>query len=227
MNKNRNLIRKDIQKIKDFLTFPIRAVSLFEYDRWGLSSLASERFDYVVREVQGYCLDVGCGRYNRFINDYLNGDGVGIDVFPYEGLTDDQILIDMSHFPFDNESFYSVTFIANLNHIHPSLRDAELAEAFRCLRYNGNVIITMGNPLAEIIIHKVVKYYDWIFKTNHDMDSQRGMTEEEDYYVTSSEIYYRLKKIGFKDISRKSFLTQWNLNHLYIGWKRHEDLGQD
>ncbi len=67
--------RKKIQKIKDFLTFPIRAFTLFINDKWGLLSLASERFDYVANEVIGYCLDVDCGRNNRFINEFLAGNG--------------------------------------------------------------------------------------------------------------------------------------------------------
>ena len=67
----RHVERNTAQKVRDFLTFPMRALTLFLHDRWGLSSLASERFDYVSREVIGYCLDVGCGRYNRLVNDYL------------------------------------------------------------------------------------------------------------------------------------------------------------
>jgi len=40
-----------------------------------MSSLQSERFDYVSKEVIGYCLDVGCGRYNRFVKEYHNANG--------------------------------------------------------------------------------------------------------------------------------------------------------
>ncbi len=78
-------LRSPIQKAKDFITFPLRAVTLFVNDKWSLSSLKSERFDYVSREVKGYCLDVGCGRGNRFVKEYLKGNGLGIDVFEYEG----------------------------------------------------------------------------------------------------------------------------------------------
>jgi len=46
--------RKSIQKIKDSLTFPLRSITLFYVDRWGLSSLATERYDYVRTEVAGY-----------------------------------------------------------------------------------------------------------------------------------------------------------------------------
>jgi SAM-dependent methyltransferase len=212
--------RTDYQKLKDLLTFPFRAFTLFESDKWGLSSLASERFDYVSREVIGYCLDVGCGRNNRFVVEYLNGNGKGIDVYAYEGLSKDNLVEDISHFPFESNSFDSVTFLANINHVPKSLRDIELVEAHRCLKLGGNIIITMGNPLAEILVHKIVAYYDKIWGTKYDMDSERGMHEDEDYYLLDSEIIERLKRAGFVGIKKKYFLTQWKLNHLFVAWKK-------
>ena len=211
--------RARTQKLRDFIFFPLRAITLHDRDRWGLTSLASERFDYVAREITGYCLDVGCGKNNRFINEYCGGHGKGIDVYPYEGLLDENIISDMSQFPFGDASFDSITFIANLNHIPRSLRDIELKEAFRCLRPSGNIIVTMGNPLAEILVHKVVHWHDKFFGTNYDMDAERGMDEEEEYYLTDSEIIKRLSLAGFNNISKKYFLTQWGLNHLFVAWK--------
>lgn len=203
----------------DLLSFPLRAVTLFHEDKWGLSCLASERFDYVAREVQGYCLDIGCGYHNRFITEWLGGNGRGIDVFQYQGLTTDQIVEDMTHLPFRNNAFDSVTFIANINHVPRSLRDLELAEAFRCLRPGGNIVVTMGNPAAEIAVHKVVAIYDRFFGTHVDMDTERGMGEEEAYYLLDSEISFRLTKAGFRALTKKYFWTQWCLNHLWVGYK--------
>jgi hypothetical protein len=77
----------------------------------------------------------------------------------------------------------------------------------------------MGNPLAEIIVHKVVWLYDKLLKTNFDMDAERGMDDEEEYYLTDSEIDERLTRAGFKRIRKKYFMTQWGLNHLFVGWK--------
>ena len=205
---------------KDFLTFPLRAVTLIEYNRWGLSALASERFDYVSRETTGYCLDVGCGKNNRFIKEYLNGCGKGIDVYKYEGLTEENIVEDITHFPFEDASFDSITFIANINHIPQSKRDIELSEAYRCLKPGGNIIVTMGNPIAEILVHKLVWLYDNLLGTKYDMDSERGMHDEEEYYLKDLEIIARLKRAGFKDISKKYFVTQWGLNHLFLGCKK-------
>jgi SAM-dependent methyltransferase len=213
-------IRSTSQKIKDFLTFPLRAFILIDKDRWGFSSLDTERFDYITREVIGYCLDVGCGKYNRLITRCLNKNGIGIDVFRYDGLTDENIIKDISHFPFDNQSFNSVTFSAVISHIPKSLRDIELAEAYRCLKPGGNIIITEGNPLAQILIHKVVMVYDRFLGTKLDVDSERGMHEEEDYYLTDTEIVGRLKKSGFVEIEKKYFMTQWGMNHLFVAWKK-------
>ncbi len=207
------------QKLKDFIFFPLRAITLHDNDRWGLTSLASERFEYVAQEVIGDCLDVGCGKNNRFIVEYCEGHGQGIDVYPYEGLSEENIVRDMSRFPFKNAFFDSVTFIANLNHVPRSIRDIELQEAFRCLRPGGNIIVTMGNPLAEILVHKVVYWHDRFLGTNYDMDAERGMGEEEEYYLMDSEIVKRLSLAGFNNITKKYFLTQWCLNHLFVAWK--------
>lgn len=215
MKKIRSLRRK----LADFITFPIRACLLFGGDRWGLTSRASERYDYVAREVRGHCLDVGCGRHNRFINEFLGGNGVGIDVYSYEGLDERQVLDDITRFPFPDGTFDTVTFIACINHVPASLRDIELAEAYRVLKRPGNVIVTMGNPLGEILSHLLVHWHDKLFATRYDLDMERGMGAEEALYLTDAEICERLKRAGFEQIRKKYFWTQWVLNHLFIGNK--------
>ena len=202
------------------MTLPLRAVSLFHEDKFGLSSQASERFDYVAREVSGYCLDVGCGPRNRFVTEYLNGNGRGIDVYPYEGLAQEHLVHDLTHFPFEDESFKSVTFIASLNHCPRKQRDVELAEACRVLKPGGNIIITMGNPVAEVLVHQIVRIYDRLLGTKLDLDNERGMHAEENYYIRDSEIINRLARAGFEDIRKKYFVTQWGLNHLFAAWRR-------
>ncbi len=109
--------RNTSQKVIDFITFPFRALTLIETDRWGMSSLASERYDHVAREVTGYCLDIGCGKRNRFVSEFLPGNGKGIDIYPYEGLTEEHLVNTLDVFPFEDETFDAVTFIANLSHI--------------------------------------------------------------------------------------------------------------
>jgi ubiquinone/menaquinone biosynthesis C-methylase UbiE len=208
------------QKVIDFIAFPLRALTLHAgIDKWGLTSLASERYEYVSGYVKGRCLDVGCGPHNRFVKNFLNGAGIGIDVYKYDGLDDENIVEDISKFPFADGSFESVTFIANLNHVPKQLRDVELAEAFRVLKPGGNIIITMGRPIVEILVHQFVAISDKLFRTNFDLDNERGMTEDEDYYVTPEEIYERLGKAGFQNLQRRLFWTQWGLNQLFAGWK--------
>jgi len=206
--------------LMDTIFFPVRALTMFEDDKFGLSSLASERFFYVCRHVQGHCLDVGCGKGNRFVIEFLDGNGKGIDVYRYEGLTDEHIVEDISHFPFEDLLFDSVTFIANINHIPKPMRDIELAETYRCLRKGGNIIVTMGNPVAEILVHKLVWMYDKFLGTNVDMDSARGIQKDERYYLLDSEIRERLTRAGFTNIKKHYFITQWFLNHMFIAWKQ-------
>jgi SAM-dependent methyltransferase len=213
------ITRSRLRKLVDFVTFPLRALTVFHSDKWGLSSLTSERFDYAAREVIGRCLDVGCGYHNRFVTRWLGGHGKGVDVFRYEGLSDENIVEDIRRFPFPDASFDTVTFIANLNHVPRSDRDVELSEAYRCLRHGGNIIVTMGNPVAEVAVHRVVAFYDLLLGTKVDMDGERGMGQEEEYYLKDTEIIQRLGRAGFSRLKKKYFITQWGLNHLWVGWK--------
>jgi SAM-dependent methyltransferase len=212
------LQRSKWQKFKDLVSFPLRAISLFVIDRWGLSSLRTERFDYCASQIQGYCLDVGCGPENLFIKKHLNGYGRGIDNYCHDGLTQENVVEDLSRFPFEAETFDTVTFIACLNHVPKSMRDLELAEAYRCLKSGGNIIVTMGVPLAEILVHQAVRIYDRIFQTKQDLD-WRGLSEEEHYFLTEKEICTRLDRAGFIGTKKIRFGTQWGLNAMYVAWK--------
>ncbi len=210
--------RSHFQRIKDFLFFPLRALLLPEKDCFGLSSWASERFYYVAHESGDYCLDVGCGRDNRFIKEFLGGRGKGMDVYYYDGLTEENILKDPTNFPFSSHEFDSVTFIANINHIPEHLRLLELKEAFRVLKNGGNIIITMGNPILEIAAHKLLKIHEKIFR-QENIYHEHGGPEEEIYYLKDKEIKELLAEAGFGHIKKKYFWTQWGLNHVFIGIK--------
>lgn len=214
------MLRTSNQKILDFITFPLRAVALFYDDRFGLTSLRSERFDYVAREVKGKCLDIGCGRDNLFINKFLKNKGVGIDIYPYEGLKKSNLVRNFTNLKYRKSSFSTVTFIANLNHCPEKLRDKELSEAYRVLKNKGRIVVTMGNPIAEQLVHKLVHFYDKYFKTNVDVDGERKMKHGEAYYLDDNEIVSRLLKAGFRDIKKKYFVTQWFLNHMFVARKR-------
>ena len=90
---------------------------------------------------------------------------------------------------------------------------------FKCWLPAGKIIVTMGNPIAEILVHKVVWFSDRFLGTNVDMDSERGMKEEESYSLSDGEIIERLTIAGFKSIKKKYFWTQWFLNHMFVGHK--------
>jgi len=197
----------------------MRAFLLIEDSKWGLTSLRDERFRYSKKYVHGYCLDIGCGKDNYFVDHFLEKNGVGLDLFPYEGLTEENLVENFNTFPFDDETFDTVTFIANFNHIPKQDRDIELAEAFRVLKPGGNTIITMGSPFTELMAHLNVWLQDKWFHTNYDMDNKRGMQEGEAYFVRDKEIKDRMFKAGFRNFHVKYFTTQWWLNHLWVGWK--------
>lgn len=211
--------RSRARKLLDCLCFPVRALTLFHKSSLGLTSLADERFDLVASEARGHTLDIGCGRDNRFIAHFLRGRGRGIDVFAYDGLSPDHLVPDLTRLPFPDASFDTVTFIANINHCPEPDRDAELAEAFRILRPGGRIIITMGHPLAEIAVHKLVWLYDRLLGTRLDVDTERGMKDQEAYYLTDREILSRLSRAGFAPARKRYFWTQWFLNHMFIAPK--------
>jgi ubiquinone/menaquinone biosynthesis C-methylase UbiE len=209
----------DIKRIIEFITFPLRAGILIDTDRFGLTSLRTERFNYVSMRVKGKCLDIGCGRDNAFVTKHLKGNGVGIDVFPYSGLTASNIVKDMTHLPFKDQSFSTVTFIACLNHIPKDKRLAEFRETIRCLKPGGRVIVTMGNPIAETLVHKLVIFYDAVLGTHIDVDSERGMADGETYYLVDQEIRELFARAGLVNTQKEYFSTQWWLNHLFMAMK--------
>jgi ubiquinone/menaquinone biosynthesis C-methylase UbiE len=215
--------RSVVKKVVDTITFPLRAsfaMGRTEYRLFGLSSFSDERYDYVARMVRGYCLDIGCG-YNRFIKEYCSNNGIGIDIFPYEGIEKEHVLKDLTRLPFADNTFDTVTFIANINHVPKNDRDRELGEAYRCLKLGGNIIITNGNPIAEFLVHNMgFLYYNVIYYGLLHKPNIPGHAEGDDQlFLSDNEIYGRLKKLGFKNIRTKHFTTQLFLNHMIIAEK--------
>lgn len=211
--------RTRTQALLDFTTFPLRAVLPWRDDRWGLTSRRSERFIEVASRVRGVTLDIGCGRHDILVREFLDGHGIGIDVFAYDGLGPHQIVEDMHRLPFDDASFDTVTIVATLNHVPERDRDPELDEMYRCLRPGGNVLVTMGHPVAEWAIHRLVAFYDRALGTTLDVDDERGMHQDEAYSLPTSEITARLERAGFRGVTRRRFWTQWGMNGLVEGRK--------
>lgn len=183
--------------------------------QFGLPSLREERMRMVARYCQGRVLDVGCGPGNLFIKEFIGEEnGIGIDVFPYQGVSN--VIPDMTGLPFEDSSFDTVTLIAVGGHIPKSKRKAEFAEFVRMLRPGGFLIMTEGEPLTQFLTHKWRKFFDGL-QGKKDMDSERGMDEEEEYCMPKQELlsYLNTPPLEFK--KRKRFM--WGLNNIYIAEK--------
>ena len=75
---------ESIKKIMNFVFLPLRVILKPEPVRkLGLTPIVDERHKIVLSHVNGKLLDIGCGE-NLLVKQY--GDGIGVDVFPWEEL---------------------------------------------------------------------------------------------------------------------------------------------
>jgi SAM-dependent methyltransferase len=173
--------------------------------RLGLTSLEDERLSAVRPWISGRLLDVGAGR-NRLVREY--GDGVGVDTVDLGG--DAQVLPDSTTLPFPDGSFDTVTFVASLNHIPE--REMALREAWRVLRENGCVVVTMIDPVLSRIGHGIW----WYSEDKH----RGGMGPGEKYGFWPSQVRELMNETGFMVVVQRGFV--YGLNRLYVGRKRTE-----
>ncbi len=207
--------RSIIGKIADVITFPIRALFMGTEGKLGLSSLREERMRTVAEYSRGQVLDIGCGPGNIFIKQYIGAsNGTGIDLFSYEGV--ENVVEDMTNLPFEDYSFDTVTLIAVGGHIPKSKRSAEFNEFTRVLKPEGILIMTEGEPITQYLVHKWSHFYLGL-QGKLDMDSERGMGEEEEYCMPREELLSHLNTPPLKLIKRRRFM--WGLNNLYIAQK--------
>jgi ubiquinone/menaquinone biosynthesis C-methylase UbiE len=208
---NKNKIRKAI----DNVLFPIRALFFPEDSTFIFKSLRDERFEEVAKYCQGRVLDIGCGRGNLFIKKFIGEEnGIGIDVFEYEGVAN--VLRDLTKLPFENDNFDTVTLIAVGGHIPKGKREKEFEEFTRVLKPGGKLIMTEGEKWTQLISHKW-RRISLALIGRVDMDSERGMEEEEEYCMPYSEIEKYLNTKPLKLILRKKFM--WGLNNIYVAKK--------
>lgn len=165
-----------------------------------------KRLEEVKKHIKGKLLDIGCGD-NVLVREYYK-NGIGMDVVNYYGKVD--IVIESSaSIPVEDESFDTVTVVAALNHI-PKYQNT-LKEAFRLLRKNGRIIITMPISFPQKMWHKIAHDYD-------DDQIFRGINEKEERYcIPIEEIELSLRRTGFTNVKRKKFL--FGLNNIIIAEK--------
>lgn len=208
--------RSNISRIADVITFPIRALFMGTQGKAGLSSLREERMQTVAQYCKGRVLDIGCGPGNLFIRQYIGAsNGTGIDVYPYDGV--ENLVEDMAELPFEDSSFDTLTLIAVGGHIPKSKRVAEFREFARLLKPGGILIMTEGEPLTQYLLHKW-RPFCLRLQGQLDMDSERGMEEEEEYCMQREELLSYLNTPPLKFVKRHRFM--WGLNNVYIAQKQ-------
>lgn len=199
-----------VQKIKDFIFLPLRfALPDMKVEKLGFTSLRQERFNICLKHVKDRVLDIGCSS-NQFIHIYKNKtrtNSVGVDTFKWKGA---DIVCDTTKLPFKDNTFDTVTIIASLNHI--SKREKVLKEAYRVLRPDGRILVTMINPIISRISHTIVrKRFDF------DQKERGGIKKGEVFGFWPKEVISYLSGAGFLEIKKIPFI--YGLNNLYIGKK--------
>jgi SAM-dependent methyltransferase len=155
------------------------------------------RVAVVLPHVRGRLLDIGCGT-NQLVRSY-GGEGVGVDVHPWEGV--DLVVEDTAHLPFEDARFDTVTIVAALNHIPD--RDAVLREAHRVLKPGGSIVTTMIPPTISRVWHMLRSPWD-------DDQHERGMKEGEVYGLTPKDIDELLRAAQFQPRLEQRFMLGIN-----------------
>ena len=189
------------QIVWDFVGIPFRLI-LFDQQwlpRFGWTTLDDERLNAVYPYIQGRLLDIGAGP-NVLVKRY--GNGVGVDVHDWGGGA--LVVENSAHLPFDNQSFGTITLIACLNHI-PNRQDV-LYEAKRLLKPDGQIIITMINPLLGDVGH-------WLWWYGEDKH-RGGMKDGETGGLWSHELIAMCQAAGFALHLHRRFV--YKMNNLYV-----------
>jgi SAM-dependent methyltransferase len=197
------------QKIKDRFCFPLLIFLSSEQARaLGLTPIDEERVAIALGRCRGLLLDIGCGT-NELARRYRSRQGlaIGVDIHPWPG-TD--VICDTTMLPFPDEHFDTVLMLACLNHVSQSKRIQVLQEARRVLKGEGQLLITMINPVVGFFSHPIRRRYD--------LDQlERGIGEEEAKGLWEKEVKALLAKSRLRLTETIPFV--FGLNRLYIAEK--------
>ena len=197
------------QTIKDRLCFPLLAFLSSEQARaLGLTPIDEERVTMALRHCRGMLLDIGCGT-NDLARAYRarQGSAIGVDVHPWPGA---DVVCDTTRLPFPDRHFDTVVMLACLNHVPRSKRSKVLQEASRVLKDDGQLLITMINPVVGVVVHAIRRRYD-------PDQLERGMGEEEEKGLWDKEVKELLAKAHLRLTETIPFV--FGLNRLYVAEK--------
>jgi SAM-dependent methyltransferase len=167
-----------------------------------MDSLERWRLKMVLPLIRGSVCDVGCG-YNNLTRNY-SGPGVAVDVHPWPGV--DVVIKDVSHLPFRDHQFDTVTVLAALNHFPD--RPRALREIRRVLKPEGRLVFTMIGPLTGIVAHMLFR---------NDEAVRGGFHKGEALGLSRREIRRLLQVTGFQLADIIPF--QLGLNAVYVATK--------
>ena len=108
---------------------------------------------------------------------------------------------------FVDNSFDSVLMLACLNHFVDKTK--AISEAYRILKPEGVLVLTMPSKLIGTIVHLAVSWFDY--------DHIRGMDKNEEFGLSKQSIINYLQDAGFELLLDKGFV--YNLNRVYVARK--------
>jgi SAM-dependent methyltransferase len=201
------------QRIKDRICFPLLAfLSSEQARRLHLTPIDEERVAIALGRCRGSLLDIGCGP-NELVRTYRSHQGaaVGVDVFPWPGA---DAVCDTTRLPFPDRHFDTVAILACLNHVPQSKRAPVLREARRVLKDDGQLLITMINPVVGVVVHAVRRRYD-------PDQLERGIGEEEAKGLWDNTVKELLAASRLRLAETIPFV--FALNRLYVAKKNRSD----
>lgn len=168
-----------------------------------LTTTEDVRLRTVLKHVHGHLLDIGC-KNNKLVELHKSrgGKGVGVDVYPWEGV--DMLVERSDQLPFEDDSFDTVSLVACINHI--PYRFQVLKEVYRVIKPDGKLLVADPPPFLSALWHK---WAYWAEDTH-----ERGMKEGEVYGLAMQELVQLFASTNFKISKIERFM--WKINRLFI-----------